>query len=165
MSNSGATSAFSVGSSSVGSPKVVNFTPSVARITMNDTSNAWVKELEGQLESLIQLREGWDGYHARPVSFSTAVFAHNMLGRLFLQGLPPPDLVPGYAGDVQAEWHIGDTDIELHVRAPNSVIAWRATPETGEDGEEIELKNDFTVVGEWIKQLVEAGDANTSAAA
>lgn len=164
MNSSRATSAFSVGSSS-GSPKVLNFAPPVARITMNDTSNPWARDLERQLESLIQLREGWDGYRARPVSFSIAVFAHNMLGRLFLQGLPPPDLVPGYAGDVQAEWHIGNTDIELHVRAPNNVIAWRATPATGEDGEEIELKNDFTVVGDWIKQLVEADHANAAAAA
>lgn len=165
MSNSGATSAFSIRSTAVGSPKVVNYVQPTPRITMNDISNAWAKELEAQLESLIQLRDGWDGYQARPVSFSTAVFTLNMLGRLYLDGLPPPDLVPGYAGDVQAEWHIGDTDIELHVRGPNSVLAWRATPATGEDGEVIELKNDFTVVGDWIKQLADSANANTAAAA
>ncbi|HEX4157566.1 MAG TPA: hypothetical protein VHY79_03760 [Rhizomicrobium sp.] len=132
---------------------------------MNDTSSLWARQLEARLECLIQLRRGWDGYQAGPVTFTNAVFALNMLDRLYSASIPPPDLVPGYSGDLQAEWHIGNVDIELHVKGPNEVIAWRETPETGEDGEEISLTNDFTAVGEWIKQLANSANAIAAAAA
>lgn len=165
MNSSAATSAYSVRFPSPSAQKVMNLTPPSPRITMNDSSNAWTRKLETRLESLIQLREGWDGYHAAPVSLTNAVFALKMLERLYSASLPPPDLVPGYGGDLQAEWHVSGIDIELHVRGANDVLAWRATPETGEDGEEVALTNDFTVVGEWIKQLANSANAVASAAA
>lgn len=164
MSSSSATSVFSV-LSPLAVPKIVNFRPVSPRITMNNTSSVWAKGLESKLETLVQLPHGWDGYCARPVSFTNAFFALNMLERLYSAAIPPPDLVPGQAGDLQAEWHIGDVDLELHVLGPNQVRAWRATPETGEDGEEFDLTNDFTMVGEWIKQLADSGNAIAAAAA
>ncbi|HEY5336936.1 MAG TPA: hypothetical protein VIJ85_01935 [Rhizomicrobium sp.] len=164
MSGTASISAFSR-SNADGGRKIVNFGSPSTRITINDTSCAWHKGLEKRLEELIRLRNGWDGYNARPVSLANAVFALGMLERLYSAAVPTPDLVPGYDGDLQAEWHIGEIDIELHVKAPNDVVAWRMTPDSGEDGEEVALTNDFTVVGQWIKAISGAADAVAAAAA
>lgn len=132
---------------------------------MNDTSSVWARGLESKIEALVQLQPGWDGYNARPVSLTNAFFALNMLERLYSPAIPPPDLVPGFSGDLQAEWHIGGVDLELHVKGPNEVHAWRATPNTGDDGEEFNLTNDFTIVGQWIKQLSDSANGVAAAAA
>jgi hypothetical protein len=134
------------------------------RIIINDPSCAWSEYLENRLEELIRLPVGWDGYRARPVSFPNASYALSVLEQLHLTSIRAPDLVPGYQGDLQAEWHIGNVDIELHVLAPNQVHAWRLTPTTGPDGEELSLTNDFTVVGSWIRELAGGLDAVTAAA-
>lgn len=165
MNANTSTSAFSRATTVDDNRKVLRFRGNTPRITINDTACAWREDLEDRLEELIQLPEGWDGYDGRPVSFANAVFALGMLERLYMSAAPPPELVPGYNGDLQAEWHVGGVDIELHVRAPNDVHAWRVTPATGIDGEEIPLTNDFTIVGTWIKELADSVDAVGTAAA
>ena len=55
-------------------------------------------------------------------------------------------------------------DIELHIRAPNDVQAWHADTNSGREGEEILLTNDFTTVARWIKNLTEPPSAIRSAA-
>jgi hypothetical protein len=73
--------------------------------------------------------------------------------------------LPGVAGDVQFEWHTEAGDIELHVRRPNSVHAWRETAATEVGGEEVELAFNFLPIVSWIEQLSEAtADADTAAA-
>jgi hypothetical protein len=159
------TSAFSGQLYTPGCQKISDFRTARPRITMNDTACNWSQGLNKRLEELIQLPDGWDGYHARPVLFETAVFAIRMLERLYSEDIPMPFLVPGYAGDLQAEWHEDDWDIELHVLGPNKVTAWRSTPDTDDDGEELSLTNDFTKVGAWIQELAGLSDATATAAA
>jgi hypothetical protein len=79
--------------------------------------------------------------------------------------MPAPNIVPGISGDLQIEWHTEDGDIELDVRAPNEVHAWRETPETGSEGQELSLSNDFTKVAAWLKRLLESTSATIGAAA
>ena len=108
---------------------------------------------------------GWNGYRAGPVEFRTANFALNMLKSVCGPDAPAPSVVPGVNGDLQIEWHLKNGDIELHVRAPNDVHAWRQTPTTHEDGEELTLTVDFTEIVRWIKELTEPASAAVSAAA
>ncbi|KQW27042.1 hypothetical protein ASE36_18940 [Rhizobium sp. Root274] len=117
------------------------------------------------MQDLIRLDVGWDGYRGQPVSFETANFAVRMLESILPSGAPAPQVIPGISGDVQIEWHTEAGDIELHVRRPNSVHAWRETDATGEDGEEVELTFDFRPIVSWIKQISEAtADADAAAA-
>jgi hypothetical protein len=109
---------------------------------------------------------GWDGYRAGPVAFSTAEFAFRVLDAICTQDTPAPSAVPGSSGDLQIEWHVHAGDIEIHVRAPNDVTAWRHMPPyTGPDGEELLLTNNFTEVARWIKNLLEPTSALVGAAA
>jgi hypothetical protein len=162
MNTHTSTSAFS-NATAVDERKVVNFPRASRRLAVSNADCAWRDELSGRLEELIRLPVGWDGYRARPVSFANAIFALSVLEQLYSPLLDPPVIVPGYNGDLQAEWHVGGVDIELHVQGPNEVQAWRQTPALGPDGEEIPLTNDFAVVGGWIGEL--AGGQNAVAAA
>ncbi len=159
------TSAFSQAPSRYAQSSVVTLTQPSPRITINDVGGMWTKDLTARLEELIRLQPGWDGYNGRPVALANAIFALGMLNRLYSSAIPAPDIVPGYTGDLQAEWHVGDVDIELHVKAPNSVVAWRSTPDAGEDGEELVLQNDFTILGTWIEQLADKINAVAAAVA
>lgn len=69
-----------------------------------------------------------------------------------------PQIVPSTEGDLQIEWHTMKGDIELHVRAPNSVHAWRAISGGHPDREELELTNDFAAIAQWMKDIVEPAD-------
>jgi cell division inhibitor SulA len=125
----------------------------------------YLKSVIDRLDELCSLETGWDGYIAPPVSFSSAYFALSMLASVWPPEAAEPQIVPGSSGDLQVEWHSDTTDIELHVRGPNNVRAWRATEGSIDDGEELRLTTDFKVVAGWLAELSEASVAARSAAA
>lgn len=124
------------------------------RVLIEDVDGRWGDEVRNKLQSLVRLSPGWDGYEAIPVSFTNAVFALQMLEKVCTSNTPAPAIVPGVEGDLQLEWHTAKGDIELHVLAPNNVHAWHAKLD-GEnpDEEERVLKNDFSIVAEWVKEI------------
>jgi hypothetical protein len=125
----------------------------------------WRSEIEAKLGKLIQLKKGWDGYRGMPVSFGTANFALQMLENVCLVETPMPQLIPGVNGDLQIEWHSRVADIELHVRRPNSVHAWRQNNFSNREYEEFDLTNNFQPILTWIKQLSEANASDNTTAA
>lgn len=135
------------------------------RVMITESRYVWWDSVVASLEKLVKLERGWDGYHGIPVSFENAEFALQILKTTCGFNASPPQIVPGASGDLQIEWHTERTDIELHVRAPNDVHAWRATTASGPDGEEIELTNDFTDIAKWVGELAESPSAVTTAAA
>lgn len=126
------------------------------RILIDDVEALWDADVTGKLQDLVTLEDGWDGYRAMPVSFTNAVFALRMLEKICGPGDPAPTIVPGVEGDLQLEWHTAKGDIELHVVAPNVVHAWHAkVDEDNPDGKEKELKTDFSIVAEWLRDITE----------
>ena len=125
------------------------------RILITENVSMWYGPVKEQLEELVHLPPGWDGYSAVPVSFVNANFALRMLEKTCGLESMPPQIVPGTAGDLQIEWHTMDGDIELHVRAPNDVHAWRAMVGGDSQGEELELTTDFSVIAQWVKEIME----------
>lgn len=117
-----------------------------------------------RLEALIQLPIGWDGYNAPPVRLENAYFTMQMLKAICRRDMIVPQIVPGSSGDLQIEWHTEASTIELHVRAPNRVSAWRQAANAS-DGEEVELSNDFKIVLQWVKEMLGDGSAAVTAAA
>lgn len=137
--------------------------PSTQRVTISEVSGQWQVAVKQRLEELIRLEEGWDGYTAFPVSFNNAMFAFRMLESICRQDTLAPQIVPGPSGDLQIEWHTPQGDIELWVRGPNNVHAWREMYES-EEGEEIDLTTDFSAVSEWVKEVTEKTIAVAAAA-
>ena len=112
--------------------------------------------VENRLQELIRLESGWDGYEGQPVDFGNAVFAFRMLESICVADTPAPVIVPGSSGDLQLEWHLPAGEIELHVRAPNVVHAWRFLAGAHPLEQELTLSTDFSAVAKWLHDLTEA---------
>jgi len=134
------------------------------RAIVSRPTRDWHKEVTATLNELAALPRGWDGYNGRPVRFDCAYFALSMLEAICPADGPAPQIVPGSNGDLQLEWHMPNEDIELHVRGPNKVTAWRVAGATDPDGEELQLTNDFTQVAAWIRAIMEPAVADAAAA-
>ena len=140
-----------------------NRTP--ARILIDAPGHDWWPHIENRLGELLRLEVGWDGYCGIPASRNNVYFALNLLRSICWNGTPAPQIVPGSNGDLQIEWHTEKADIELHVRGPNDVGAWRATQATGHEGEEIQLTNNFIELADWTQELTETHIASVASAA
>lgn len=125
----------------------------------------WRPAVVERLQELIRLPLGWDGYDGIPVSFANAFFAFQVLESTCRSGTPPPSIVPGSGGDLQIEWHLGRGEIELYVRAPNDVHAWRRSAGESSVEEELPLSTDFSQAARWLQELTEAPFVAHAAAA
>lgn len=165
MSSTHSTAAFSGELGGVSSTnKIVSISSTPVRILIGENSSSWSDEVTDRLQKLIRLRPGWDGYQGRPVSFVNANFALQMLNNVCGLGTRAPQIVPGSAGDLQIEWHTLQGDIELHVRGPNNVHAWRALAGDDPEGEELNLTVDFATVAQWVSEITEPPIAAAAAA-
>jgi hypothetical protein len=144
---------------------IYQFSGSRERILLTEPVQIWHGEAVSQLEKLVHLQPGWDGYQAEPVLFANATFALRMLESICGDNAPAPQIVPGASGDLQIEWHTLHGDIELHVKAPNDVRAWHSQFTDGTKAEEIDLTFDFIEVAAWVKKVTESAIAITTAAA
>jgi len=136
------------------------------RISLTEQPDSiWRASVKKRLEELIQLKHGWDGYQGIPVSLENVLFAFNMLEKICKWNTEAPQIVPGYSGDLQVEWHTLNGDLELHVEGPNKVNAWFWNIQDESDGEELLLKNDFSKVAEWVKAITGSPLASSAAAA
>lgn len=148
------------------SSSTVTYLPSFRqRIYLTEPSLVWFDAIKSRLEYLVRLKIGWDGYTGLPVNFDNAIFAVKMLENICAAETPAPQIVPGTNGDLQIEWHTLNGDIELHVKAPNNVLAWISEENGEDDGVELQLTNDFTVVASWVKLITEPTIATEAAAA
>jgi hypothetical protein len=88
-----------------------------------------------------------------------------MLGSICRPNTPAPQIVPGSSGDLQIEWHTQAVDIEILVRAPYDVHAWRLVVGADADGESLGLSRDFTELAKWVAEISEPPIAASAAAA
>lgn len=124
----------------------------------------WRTAVTKQFQRLLSLQPGWDGYKAPAIKRENAVFALSMLDAIYSPDIPPPNIVPGSAGDIQIEWHTMEGDVELHVLRPNLVSAWYSRQSDGREIE-VELSNNFQSVSSWLVEMMEAERAAEPAAA
>ncbi len=128
----------------------VPFTNYKVRIPSHGSS--WMRELESRFNELTSLEVGWDGYAGRPVSFTCAVFAANLLEQICIENVSAPSLVPGSDGTLQIEWHKNQYDIEIDILGAHNVVATRFDLTT-EQEETVDLQSDFSVLADWISNL------------
>jgi hypothetical protein len=134
------------------------------KVLITEPDHDWWDAVVEQLQDLVSLEVGWDGYQGEPVSFENATFVLRVLEAICSDDTPTPHIVPGSDGDLQIEWHTQIAEIELHILAPNNVHAWISTAETGPEGEESALTIDFSVVAGLIRRLTEYSRDRTTAA-
>jgi len=144
---------------------IYEFPSSRTRILLTEPVQAWHEEVMGQLNDLIHLKPGWDGYQGLPVTFENATFGLRIIEAICGNNTPPPQIIPGVSGELQIEWHTMQGDIELLVKAPNDVRAWHSPLSDGDNEEELLLAFDFTVVADWVKKVTETPIAIIAAVA
>ena len=136
------------------------------RVIVSKRPTEWYDIVESKLgELVVDLRAGWDGYDAQPVALPNAIFALSMLNSVCRSDTLAPQIVPGTTGDLQIEWHTEHVDIELTVKNPNEVHAWRCLVSGDPDGESLDLTTDFTDVVNWIAAMSEQQIVANAAAA
>lgn len=155
---------FSSVSSSRSSGNVVSVA-AFSSCIVQEPRHIWWADLLRRFEELCRLPRGWDGYDAFPVAFANANFTASMLASACPLDVPAPQIVPGSSGDLQVEWHTEKGDVELNIRGPYDVDAWRCSAPNAPNGEEIHLTTDFKVVGYWLRELSEISVAARSSAA
>lgn len=137
-----------------------------ARILMSEPPiSEWREAVMERLQELLRLEYGWDGYYGMPVRLENAVFALRMLEAACDADTTAPQIVPGAEGDLQIEWHTLSGDLELHVKGPNDVHAWRLMARADAEEEELDLRTDFLAVARWIEDVTETSIAADAAAA
>ena len=114
--------------------EVIEPTIQQPRYSITNLGQKWREPVIKRLNELVRLQPGWDGYKGISVTFENAFFAIEVLNACCGVNAPTPQIVPGVSGDLQIEWHLEDSDIELHIRAPNDVQAWHADTNSGREG-------------------------------
>ncbi len=136
------------------SAEIIDISQRTNRVIIQAPTHTWWNDITNRMQHLASLPTGWDGYRASKVDSGTTYFALQLLHGvcIYVHDCPAPDIVPGFSGDLQIEWHTENIDIELHVRRANDVIAWRSKCDDTE-GETLHLSNDFMSILNWIKEL------------
>jgi hypothetical protein len=127
--------------------------PTPARVTLSEPDVTWAKAVRDRLNHICALPAGWDGYRGLPTRFDVAEFTVQLLRRLCKPHTPAPAIIPLPSGGLQIEWHSENATIELTIRAPYRVEAWVADLRTGDDGTELALTTDFTVIVPWVHRV------------
>lgn len=73
--------------------------------------------MEDQINFLLKLRAGWDGYRAEPLSVEAAKAGIEILFAIADDLALPPQLFPLLDGGIQLEWHAAGNDVEIEVDA------------------------------------------------
>jgi hypothetical protein len=75
----------------------------------------WADLAEKQLNEMLSLEPGWDGYRAREVTAAAVEATVQILDRFMNEAVEFPDLFPLGDGGIQIEWHADGVDIEVEV--------------------------------------------------
>lgn len=130
--------------------------------SINDVTFPWMDDLVAELNELLRLHAGWDGYQGRPVKLATAIFALEILKAVCGRGTSRPDIMSGSGGDLLIEWEQGQKLIQVHVRGVNNFLIYRTDDASGLE-EEHSLRNDVSDLEAWIDWL--SGDGSDVATA
>lgn len=81
----------------------------------------WMESVRKRLAAIMRLVPGWDGYGAGPPPHETVLFTQQILGDVWLRGLPVPDLSPMSSEGIMIEWITRDFEFTLEINSPNEM--------------------------------------------
>ena len=120
-----------------------------------DYNSEWAEAIENRFHEITTLPHGWDGYSGEPVSKQCAHFAKSMLEQLWVDGVPPPSIVPGSDGSLQVEWHRNGYDVELDVLGEDNVVATLNCRDYESQEIELEIQNNFSQILGWMNLIAD----------
>ncbi len=106
--------------------------------TDRDLSGAVQRRIAHRLQTLLELRSGWDGAEGQQLNPEALVTAARVITQGISTGLPEPELFPVPDGGVQLEWRSGPLELELEIEPGYDAVVFVCEDEqTGQrlDGE------------------------------
>jgi len=85
------------------------------RIVTQGQRPLWANLAEKQLNELLALEPGWDGYRAHEVADVAIQATVEVLDGFMSEAVEFPDLFPLSDGGIQIEWHADGVDIEVEI--------------------------------------------------
>lgn len=102
--------------------------------------------IEGELERLHGLTEGWDGYRGRVIDPDVLDAARRLAARFPQDLVPRPHVVPLAAGTLQYEWSAGNVALELEFESPTTIRYLKWNPAAGEPEEDTVQVADYAAI-------------------
>lgn len=95
----------------------------------------WQDVLRRNCKAILELSEGWDGYHGKRISNTTISHA-NLILRDALAGVShavAPYIIPAADGSLQIEWNNQEHELEFYLSEGLSYSTWLRNRETGRE--------------------------------
>lgn len=113
------------------------------------------RDIDQQIDRLLALPAGWDGYNAVPISHAVAAQIRGEIRPHCFGGVPAPDLIPGGDGSVQAEWYEVEIAMTYRVEPSGSAHTWVHDRITGHEFEAYGPEA-IMLLAKWIPNLASA---------
>jgi hypothetical protein len=91
--------------------------------------------LEGELDRLAALPEGWDSRGAKQIDRDILEAARGLIRDLPIRLDRAPAVVPLAGGSLQLEWHDGPRSLELEFETPDTIQFLKWHPDEGIEDE------------------------------
>jgi hypothetical protein len=123
------------------------------RIVLPVIEVQWFLDGVDEILRLTQLKTGWDGDDARPVSIESLYTATRLLAYVVNKNTPSPYIFPLPDGGIQFEWHTEEIDLEIGLSGNSEVVVLYRGPDNIATAWESRLIEAVSRLKEYIQQL------------
>jgi hypothetical protein len=102
---------------------------------------SWLEPVVRRMNYLLNLKEGWDSYGARPINIMSAHAVIRFIS-LFGVGVATPDVFPLANGNLQLEWDSENGSVEVEV-ASSGRVSFVASQGDGDHAERADISFDI----------------------
>lgn len=113
----------------------------------------WFLNTIREMVLLTQLKTGWDGEDAKPVSIESLEIAAKLLDKVVTKNTPSPYIFPLPDGGIQFEWHTEEIDLEIEVSGNSEVVVLYRGPDNNAIAWEARLEEAVGRLKEYVQQL------------
>lgn len=119
----------------------------------------WHRSVLQQVQEILALRDGWDGFNAGPIKNDVIEFSVRVLEDIMRPNTPAPHMTPMSHEGLMLEWHENGIDLEIEVERPGDLwVSFEDTVERIE--EEKPLKSDLRTLAGPIEKLTKRSVLN-----
>jgi hypothetical protein len=113
----------------------------------------WLASIRRSITKIGELPRGWDGYDAPKISYSTAIYASQIIQDLWRPGVPAPDISPMSSGGIMAEWIMGDNELTLEIEGPYATFFYFKDGDSDVEPDEVPVSRDLRKVPEHLLKM------------
>lgn len=121
-------------------------------VALEGADPPWLAETLRRCADLLQLRDGWNSYDARPINPAAVAAALQLLVSVMAPETPAPLLIPTNRGSISLEWHMHGIDLEVRIVEPDQLDVYLDDQVSGREWEAV-LRTDLAPLAEILSEL------------